>query len=84
MNRFFLACTLALATAAPLAGCATPEQIAANADRRAGDRQTGTNINRRDPATRTTGTGDTENNQRVLDDLRNVPNQTAIPRGGGG
>jgi hypothetical protein len=76
--------TVLLIAAGTLAGCATKEQIAANAERRVGAPQTGTNIVKRDSAGRVTGTGDADSNQRVIDDMRNVPNQTAVPRGGGG
>jgi hypothetical protein len=84
MKRNFIRLALAAGAAAALAGCATKEQIEANAERRMGAPQTGTNIVKRDQAGRVTGTSDADNNQRALDDLRNVPNQTAVPRGGGG
>jgi hypothetical protein len=84
MKRLSLTLGLAVAMAGLLAGCATPEQLAANEARRSGSKQTGTNIIKADPAGRVSATTDSDNNQRVLDDLRNMPNQTAVPRGGGG
>jgi uncharacterized lipoprotein YajG len=74
----------AFAAALLLAGCATPEQLAANDARRAGYKQTGTNIIRADPSGRVTGTSDQDANQRMIDDLRNAPGQSAVPRGAGG
>jgi hypothetical protein len=75
---------LAVAAMLPLAGCATPEQLAANEARRTGSKQTGTNITKADPSGRVSSTADSDSNQRVIDDMRNIPNQTAVPRGAGG
>lgn len=83
MTRFALSAGLLLVALAS-AGCATKEEIAANAERRTGAPQTGTNIANRNHGGRIGGTTDADGNQRALDDLRNVPNQTAVPRGGGG
>jgi hypothetical protein len=84
MLRHFLLTLMTTALVAPLAGCATPDEIAANAERRLGTPQTGTSIAKRDHAGRVSGTSDADNNQRTLDDLRNTPSQSAVPRGGGG
>jgi hypothetical protein len=65
-----------------LGGCATPEELAAAAQKRQGEKQTGTNISRSSSA-RVSGTGDQSSSETLLNDMRNVPAQSAMPAGSG-
>jgi hypothetical protein len=63
------------AAALSLAACATPEELAAaqqKAERRA-ETQTGSNIGRRDPASRTTAVTDKDAQDAIVNDMRNIP-----------
>lgn len=65
-----------------LGGCATPEELAAAARKRQGDRQTGTNISRSGSA-RVSTTDGQASSESLLNDLRSVPTQTAVPAASG-
>jgi hypothetical protein len=70
--------------AASLAACATPEELAAaqeKAERRS-ETQTGTNIARRDPTSRTSTVTDKDAQDAMLNEVRNVPVKPVIGTGG--
>jgi len=75
--------TLLVAAAACLVGCATPEELAAATEKKAGrESQTGTNIARRDPAGRTSSVSDKDAQDAMINEMRNVPVKPVIGTGG--
>lgn len=64
---------LIVAAAALLVACATPEELAAAEKKAERQSQTGSNIARRDPASRTSSVADKDAQDAMLNDLRNIP-----------
>lgn len=70
--------------AAPLSGCATPEELQAAAARRSGEKQTGTNIAKKDHGnTRVTGVGGKDNIDDTMRDAIKLPDRAVLSSGGG-
>lgn len=67
--------------AAPLSGCATPEELQAAAERRAGgEKQTGTNIAKKDHGnTRVSGASGKDNVDDTLATMKSLPTSSATP-----
>ncbi len=79
----YVARTLLVAAAACLAGCATSEELAAAAEKKAGrESQTGTNIARRDSAGRASSVTDKDAQDAMINEMRNVPVKPVIGTGG--
>jgi len=72
----------AIAGAAPLLGCATPEELAIQQQRRDRNVQTGTNIVRTDGRGRADVVSDKDSQDAMLNDMRNVSQQTLAPKPG--
>lgn len=82
-----LALAAAAVLAAPLLGCATPEELAAAEARRQQNKQTqtGTNIAKRDHGnTRVTGVSGKDNVDDTMKDAIKLPDRTMMNPGGGG
>jgi hypothetical protein len=75
----FLAAT---AVAVPLLGCATPEELAIQQQRRERTLQTGTNIARTDGRGRADAVTDKDSQDAMLNDMRNVSQQSLAPKPG--
>ena len=72
----------ATAVAVPLLGCATPEELAVQQQRRDRNVQTGTNIARTDGRGRVDSVSDKDAQDAVLNDMRNVSQQSLSPKPG--
>lgn len=80
-----VALAAATALAAPLLGCATPEELAAASARRSAEKQTGTNIAKKDHGnTRVTGVSGQEDIDSTMKDAIKLPDRAIMNRGGGG
>ena len=81
-----VALAIAALLAAPLLGCATPEELAAAEARRQQNRQvqTGTNIAKRDHGnTRVTGVTGKDNIDDTMKDAIRLPDRSVMPSGAG-
>jgi hypothetical protein len=72
----------ATAAAVPLLGGATPEELAVQQQRRDRSVQTGSNIGRTDGRGRVDAATDKDSQDAVLNDLRNVSQQSLSPKPG--
>jgi hypothetical protein len=72
----------ATAVAVPLIGCATSEELAVQQQRRDRTVQTGSNIARTDGRGRVDAVSDKDSQDAVLNDMRNMSQQSLSPKPG--
>lgn len=76
---------IAVTSTMVVAGCATPEELQAAAARRNGEKQTGTNIAKKDHGnTRVTGVSGKDNIDDTMRDAIKLPDRAIMNPGGGG
>jgi hypothetical protein len=81
LRRLAVLLPLAAGLAVPLAGCATPEELAIQQQRRERALQTGSNIARSDGRGSTDAVTNRDAQDSTMNDLRNTSLQSLYPKG---